>query len=232
MGILDDVRRVTVFAGHYGSGKTNLAINYAIMLRDTFEHVAIADLDIVNPYFRTKDSRKAIEEAGVRFISSSFASSNVDLPSIPAEAYAIIEDTTYHSVVDVGGDDRGALVLGRYVPELLRQQNYDMLLIVNKYRPLTRDTNGAVEIFHEIEVASGLSFTGIINNSNLGLETTAETVLASMSYVEEISLSTRLPIRMTTVHEDLYELLSDKIENLFPIKLYHSLGGRFFGADR
>lgn len=223
----DNIRRVTVFAGHYGSGKTNLAINYALMLRKSLERVAIADLDIVNPYFRTEDSRTAIEEAGVRFISSRYANSNAELPSIPAESYAIIEDTSYHTVVDVGGDDRGALVLGRYAPKLLTQ-DYDMFLIVNKYRPLTRESNGTVEICKEIEVASGLTFTGIINNSNLGLETTVETVLASQAYAEEIALSTGLPLRLTAVREDLNDHLQGKIENLLPIKLYHSLGGRFF----
>lgn len=228
---LDNTKRVTVFAGHYGSGKTNLAINYALILRQSFGRVAIADLDIVNPYFRTKDSWKVIEDAGVKLVSSPYASSNVDLPSVPPEAYGIIEDTTYHSVIDVGGDDRGALVLARYAPEILSQQGYDMLLVVNKYRPLTRDSNGAIEILHEIETASGLSFTGIVNNSNLGPDTTAETVLASQTYVEEVALSTGLPIRMTAVREDLCMFLSGKVKNLFPIKLYHSFGGRFFSGD-
>ncbi|MGI6577799.1 MAG: hypothetical protein ACOX1Q_07225 [Eubacteriales bacterium] len=223
----DNYKRVTIFAGHYGSGKTNLAINYAFMLRRYLDCVSIVDLDIVNPYFRTKDSEDVIKKSGIRVISSSFANSNVDLPSIPAEAYAIIEDDGHHIVVDVGGDDRGALALGRYMPGLRKSGDFEMILVVNKYRPLTRDSGGAVEILREIEAASGLPFTGIINNSNLGPETTADTVLSSIGYADEISQITGLPVKMTAVRDDICDMLYGRIEDIFPIKLYHSSGGRF-----
>jgi len=106
-------KRITLFAGHYGSGKTNVAINYALLLKKSFERVKIADLDIVNPYFRTKDSERVLEENAVELISSDYAGTNVDFPALPAKAYSIIDDVGVHAVIDVGGDDRGALVLGR-----------------------------------------------------------------------------------------------------------------------
>ena len=213
-------KRITVFAGHYGSGKTNIAVNYALKLREKFDKVNIADLDIVNPYFRSKDSEKYLEEKGIHLISSEYANSNVDVPAIPAEAYAIIDDLSLRAVIDVGGDDRGALALGRYVPAILEQNDYEFRLVVNKYRPLTPNCAATLEVMREIETACGMKFTGIVNNSNLGDETDEETVLASVDYANEISSATGLPIRMTTVKEELYDKLKDKVNNCTPIKLY------------
>lgn len=213
-------KRITVFAGHYGSGKTNIAVNYALRLREEFDKVSIADLDIVNPYFRTKDSEKVLAEKGIRLISSEYANSNVDVPALPAEAYSIIDDLSVRAVIDVGGDDRGALALGRYTPSIIEQNDYEYLLVINKYRPLTPDCASTIEVMREIETACGMKFTGIVNNSNLGDETTAEDVISSIGYAEEISKASSLPIRMTTVKEDLFDTLKDKVANCTPIKLY------------
>lgn len=215
-----DYKRITLFAGHYGSGKTNIAVNYALHLREHFDRVDIADLDIVNPYFRTKDSEAFLESKGIHLISSEYANSNVDVPALPAEAYAIIDDESVQAVIDVGGDDRGALALGRYAPAILRQNDYEMLLVINKFRPLTPDCASTIGVMREIETAAGMKFTGIINNSNLGDETTAEDILGSLVYAEEISKASGLPIKMTTVKEDLYESVKDKVSDCFPIKLY------------
>lgn len=213
-------KRITVFAGHYGSGKTNIAVNYALKLRKEFDRVDIADLDIVNPYFRTKDSEKQLEKRGIHLISSEYANSNVDVPAMPSEAYAIIDDTSLRAVIDVGGDDRGALALGRYAPAIIEQNDYEMLFVVNKYRPLTSDCASALNVMREIEAAGGIRFTGIVNNSNLGDETTEECVLASLGYADEISKASGLPIRMTAVREELYDGLRDKVINCFAIRLY------------
>ena len=213
-------KRITVFAGHYGSGKTNIAVNYALKLRKEFDRVDIADLDIVNPYFRTKDSEKQLEKRGIHLISSEYANSNVDVPAMPSEAYAIIDDTSLRAVIDVGGDDRGALALGRYAPAIIEQNDYEMLFVVNKYRPLTSDCASALKVMREIETAGGIRFTGIVNNSNLGDETTEECVLASLGYADEISKASGLPIRMTAVREELFDGLQDKVINCFAIKLY------------
>ena len=213
-------KRITLFAGHYGSGKTNIAVNYALHLKETYDRVSIADLDIVNPYFRTKDSEGFLESRGIHLISSEYANSNVDVPALPAEAYAIIDDESVHAVIDVGGDDRGALALGRYAPSILKQNDYEMLLVINKFRPLTPDCASTVAVMHEIEAAAGMKFTGIINNSNLGDETTADDVIGSAAYAQAISEASGLPIKMTTVKEDLYESVKDKVSDCFPIRLY------------
>ena len=212
-------KRLTLFAGHYGSGKTNIAVNYALHLAAEGEKVCIADLDIVNPYFRTKDSAKELEAAGVHLVSPQFANSNVDLPALPAEAYRLVTDHETYGIMDIGGDDRGAYALGRYVPSILEENNYRMVFVANCYRPLTRTPEEAMEVMREIEAACGLRFTDIINNSNLASETTPETVLASMDYMNRLSELSGLPIFATSVEHHVAPGLAGKIEPILPLTL-------------
>ena len=218
-----EYKRVTLFAGHYGSGKTNIAVNYAMKIRRDGNAVVIADMDIVNPYFRTKDSEKELNEAGIRLISSEYASSNVDLPSLPQDLYNVIDDKSNFAVLDIGGDDRGAYALGRYAESIVKENNYEMFMVINKFRPLTSDVVSTVEVMNEIETACGMKFTAIVNNSNLGDETTAEDVLGSVGYADAVAQETGLPLKMTTVNETLYNVLKDKIENLFPLTLQRKI---------
>lgn len=212
-------KRITLLAGHYGSGKTNIAVNLALDLRKQEKNTAVADLDIVNPYFRTLDSKEAFKEAGIRLIVSPYANTNLDAPALPQEMYAVVDDKTLHSVIDVGGDDRGALALGRLSPAILQENDFDMFLVVNCYRPLTRDVPSLLEVKSEIETACRLPFTGIINNSNLGAETNEETILASLPFIEELKEKSGLPLVLTTVEEKLFPALSGKVEKLYPMKL-------------
>lgn len=212
-------RRVTLLCGHYGSGKTNIAVNLALKLRKEEKRVAVADLDIVNPYFRTKDSSEDFAHAGIRLISSAFANTNLDLPAMPQDLYAITDDRSLHVIVDVGGDDRGALALGRLAPALLKENDYEVLLVINRFRPLSRDAQSTIEIKEEIEAACGIPFTGIVNNSNLGAETTAEVVRSSLAYGNEVAALSGLPLRFTTVEASLYDDLKGEIPNLFPLHL-------------
>ena len=187
-------KRLTLFAGHYGSGKTNIAVNYALKLAGEGKKVCIADLDIVNPYFRTKDSQAELEAAGIDLISPQYANSNVDLPALPAASYRLVQDKSSYGIMDIGGDDRGAYALGRFVPSILEENNYRMVYVANASRPLTRTAEDALEVMREIEAACGLRFTDLINNTNLGSETTAETVLSAVPYMEELSALSGLPI--------------------------------------
>ena len=213
-------KRVTLFCGHYGTGKTNAAVNYAFYLKRALgKNVKIADMDIVNPYFRTKDSEKELGEAGIELISPHYANTNVDLPALPQELYGLFEFKDSYAVLDIGGDDRGALVLGRLRPAILEEGDYEMLLVINMYRPLTPDPESTVEVMREIELAANMRFTGIINNSNLGRETTAETVLASLPYAEEVSRLTSLPIVMTTAEQSVAKELDGRVKDLFPLAL-------------
>ena len=212
-----DHKRLTLFAGHYGSGKTNIAVNYALALAKENKQVCIADLDIVNPYFRTADSAKELEAAGVTLISPQFANSNVDLPALPAEAYRLVQDTKSYGIMDIGGDDRGAYALGRYVPAIREENNYRMVFVANCCRPLTPTASDALEVMREIEAACGLAFTDIVNNSNLGAETTPETVYSSLAFAEELSRLSGLPVWLTTAEETVAQKLA--LPNVFPLRL-------------
>lgn len=212
-------KRVTLFAGHYGSGKTNIAVNYALRLAGEGKKTAIADLDIVNPYFRTADSARELAEAGVDLISPQFANSNVDLPALPAEAYRLVEDRSLYAVMDIGGDDRGAYALGRYTPFLLEENDYQMAFVANPCRPLTRTPEEAMAVMREIEAAGGLPFTAIVNNANLAHETTPETVLEAIPYMEKLSELSGLPIWMTSAEESVAAGLEGKVPGLLPMQL-------------
>ena len=213
------INRVTLFAGHYGSGKTNIAVNYALYLRSLGKRVAVADLDIVNPYFRTKDSQGDLAAAGIRLVSPQFANSNVDLPALPAEAYGLVEDRSEYAILDIGGDDRGAYALGRYAPFIREENDFQMAFVANPYRPLTRTPEEALEVMREIEAAGGLPFTAIVNNANLAHETRPEHVLAAADYMAELSRLSGLPVWMTTAEETVAEGLKGKVEDLLPMSL-------------
>ena len=204
-------KRITLLCGHYGSGKTNVAVNMALMLKKQYEKVTVADLDIVNPYFRTKDSSQIFNDAGIKLICSEFANSNVDIPALPQEMYSITDDTSHRVLIDVGGDDRGALALGRLVPAIIKENDYEMLMVINKYRPLTRNVADTLEVMGEIEFACGIKFTGLVNNSNLGEETTADDVLNSLEYANGVSKATGLALIATTFKESLNSELCEKV---------------------
>lgn len=214
-----EYKRITMLCGHYGSGKTNIALNMAYSLKETKENVAIADLDIVNPYFRTKDSEAELKEKGIRLIASEYAGTNVDIPALPQDMYSLTDDKNVYAVIDVGGDDRGALALGRIMPSIKEENDYEIFLVINKFRPLTPDVESTLEVMAEIETAGNFKFTGIINNSNLGVLTTAEDVLNSAEYAESVAKAIGLPLVYTSVNETLFNELEGKIDNLFSLKL-------------
>lgn len=217
--IMYKFKRITLLCGHYGSGKTNVAVNLAYELKKSYNNVTVADLDIVNPYFRTKDSRSDFEKNGIRLICSEYANSNVDIPALPADMYALTDDRSMKAILDIGGDDRGALALGRLAPALKEENDYDMLMVINKYRPLTPDAESTIEVMREIEAACSIKFTGLVNNSNLAEQTTAEDVISSVYYAQEVSQMSGLPLKLTTVKADLYDDLIGKVPELFALSL-------------
>jgi len=213
-----DSKRVTVFMGHYGSGKTFVAVNYAVMLARKGLPVSIYDLDIVNPYFRTVDAEKTLAKEGVELVVSPFAETNVDIPAMNSKSYKMLDALDRYAVADIGGDDRGALALGRFAERIKSENNYDALWVVNKFRPETRDIEGALEIKNEIESTGKLKFTGIVNNANLGLETKEEDILEGLKFANELSLVTGLPVKFTSVRRDLItDKLSEKIKEILPV---------------
>ncbi len=187
-------KKIIIVTGHYGSGKTNLAVELALQLAARHRAVAMADMDIVNPYFRAADSADKLQKSGIRCILPAFANSNVDIPALPPELYALFDPNNKEiAVLDVGGDDAGATALGMYRRHIAALP-YEMLYVINCYRPLTPTPEETVEIMREIEYASGLKCTAIVNNSNLGAESDAEGFLSSFDYAEKTAALAGLPL--------------------------------------
>ena len=214
-----EFKRITLFAGHYGSGKTNIAVNYAKKIKENGFDTVISDLDIVNPYFRTKDSEKDLNSLGIELVCSELANTNVDTPALPKDIYRIIADKSKYVVMDIGGDERGALALGRYSEDILEENNYEMLFVVNPYRPLTSTPEDAVEVMREIEAVSKIKFTAIVNNSNVGNDTTENDVISCDEYINKLKQLTGLEVVMTTATKAVAEKLQKHYDNVFELTL-------------
>lgn len=200
------MKKVTVITGHYGSGKTNICVNLALELADKGEKVTVIDLDIVNPYFRTADFSRLFEENNIELVSSVYANSNLDIPAISFDVERLCRDEkSGYVIIDVGGDDAGATALGRYkevFDELYKKNQIDMFYVINRRRYLTKTADEALKLMYEIEQTARFRHTGIINNTNLGSETTAETALESLGFQKEVSQKAGLPVIFTSICED------------------------------
>lgn len=213
-------KRMNIVVGHYGSGKTEFALNYAVLLKSIYKKVYIVDLDIVNPYFRTNDVKKQLAEYGIDVIASAFASSNVDVPALPSEIFRVFCDKDAAVVFDVGGDDDGAVALGRY-KQYFDNEDYNMFYIINTYRPLSSEPGDILDLLKNIEIVSRLKVTGLVNNSNISHLTSAENVLNGQKIVEKVSKENNIEISYTSgLEEILKKIPADLISKPFYIKRY------------
>lgn len=197
-----EIANRTIVVGHYGSGKTEFALNLALRLRTEGKRVTIVDLDTVNPYFRTNDIRKKLEALGIGVIAPIYASTNFDLPALPPEIYAAFEKTEEYVIFDVGGDDEGATALGQYKSRF-DEAPYEMLAVVNAKRPLTATAEEMAESVRLIELTSRLKVSALVNNTNLSYETQLEDVLESVREVERAAQILNIPVKCTSVRQDL-----------------------------
>lgn len=210
-------QKINIITGHYGCGKTNLSINIALWLAKQGEKVTVIDLDIVNPYFRTYDYKDLFEQNDIEIIAPNFASTNLDIPSLPGSIQSHLRSDGRTLVIDVGGDDAGAIALGQYAP-LIQQQEYEMLYVFNPYRYLTQDPEEAAVLLREIEQASRLCVTGLVNNANLGVQTTAQTVEQSLGFGQKLSGLTGLPVRFVSCVQQHGVQINGV--DVFPIETY------------
>jgi hypothetical protein len=213
-------KRIRIITGHYGSGKTEFSINYAIKLSELNNKVALCDLDVVNLYFRSREKEDLLKEKGIRVIASSMRGNAVDIPAISSEVLAPIEDKSYEAVFDVGGDPVGARTLGRYNP-YLKEGDYDMLMVVNANRPETMTKDKVIEYIVRIEDTSRLKVTGLINNTHMLKHTQVKDILKGYELVNEVSLATGLDIKYNVCLETLKTKLPKNLKGeIFPINLY------------
>ncbi|SHK26297.1 ATP-binding protein [Tepidibacter formicigenes] len=219
--MIKDDKRIRIIIGHYGSGKTEFAMNYVMKMREELEgNIAISDLDVVNVYFRTREKRELLESKRIRVIDSSVKASAVDVPAVSAEVMAPIQDESYNYVMDVGGDFIGAKVVGRF-SHLLKENEYDMFCVVNANRQETATVEGVLKHIEQIEEASNCKVTGLINNTHLVRETTVEDVLRGQELVKEVSKIKNIPIKYISCLEEIVKNLPQDIEGeILPIKMY------------
>ena len=188
-------RKFNIICGHYGCGKSNYSINLALDMAKNGRRVMLVDLDLVNPYFLSSGYKDMLEENGIKVIAPLFANTNVETPALPADLNLMFE-TDMDVVMDLGGDDAGAVVLGRYNPQL------------------------------SIEAASRCKATKVLNNSHLKFETTYKTIEESLDYAKEVAKELELPFVGTTIPKFLLEdeAVKNKIENsdekFIPIDIY------------
>lgn len=214
-------KRIRIIIGHYGSGKTEFAVNYAMMLAATGAKTALADMDIVNPYFRSRERAVTMTDAGIRVISGNRGhDANLDLPMISAEVLAPLQDHSYNLVMDVGGDSVGGRAIAQF-KQYFVSGDYDMFAVINRYREDTQTVEGVLEHIRSIERIVGASVTGLINNTHLLRDTSVEDVLYGQALVEEVSKAINIPIKyiscLETIANQLPEGLSGEI---IPVKMY------------
>ena len=179
-----------IIAGHYGSGKTELALNLAFA--HAGEGITLVDLDIVNPFFRANELRADLTKAGVRVLAPTFANTTVDVPSLPPDILSIFVDER-RAILDVGGDHAGARVLGQYRRHI-GKAGYAFWMVANARRPLTRSAGEITAMAREIEATSGLTVTGLINATNLGDETTAGIIAEGLAVTGEAARDLDVPL--------------------------------------
>lgn len=189
--------RITVICGHYGCGKTNLTLNLALDAAEQGETVTVADLDVVNPYFRSSEYGGLLEAHGIRLIAPVFAGTTLDTPTLPPELYSMFEPSAGRVFIDAGGDDAGVTALGGLHSQL-EESGYEMLYVINRYRVLSQTPEEAVSLLREIEAASRLKATALVNNSHLGVETKRDTLLEALPFAQRTAALTGLPLLYST----------------------------------
>lgn len=211
-----NLKKLTIITGHYGSGKTNVSVNLALNAAKQGRKCTVVDLDIVNPYFRTADFEELFRENGITLKAPMYANSNLDIPALNISIKSILDENDC-VIIDVGGDDEGAKALGRYAKVINDCADREMLYVINKCRYLTKEPEEALELMREIEEAGSIRCTGIINNTNLGAETTAEILTGSQEYARAVAEKAGLPVVMTTGKA---EFLTDVTDNPLPVEIY------------
>lgn len=213
------MKRIQIITGHYGSGKTEFAVNLALHLAETDPNVALADLDIVNPYFRSYEQTKRMEDAGIRVIVTS-CGGVADIPALNPEVMSIFQQEKWTGVLDIGGDPIGARVLARFAPQL-KKDDFDVLFVLNANRPETRDVESALQYMQAIEAECRQKITGIVNNTHLCAETTPEEIIKGAALARQLSEKTGLPVVWHGVNRRFIDAVKDKITGeILPMNIY------------
>ena len=217
------MKRINIITGHYGSGKTEFALNMALNLKKEHENVVICDMDIVNPYFRTNDAKDFLISRGIKVIAPDYASTNIDIPVLPGDILSVFTDKDTYAVLDLGGDDDGAVALGRYY-HYLKDEDYDMFFVLNALRPDTMTIEDIKVLAQNIEIMSRAKITALVNNTNLSYLTKPEHLLESLCFSEKVSEELGIPLQYICGTKDTLFKIPEKYKSkAFMIELFMKL---------
>lgn len=205
--------RIRIICGHYGSGKTEFAINYSLALKESEDKVAIADMDVVNPYFRSREKAEILRKQGIKVIYSSLDGTALDIPAVSGEVGTLIVGNEWNLILDVGGDNVGARALARHSKEI-RPDDYDMFFVINTYRPETQKAADIISHLQAIEETTGMKVTGLVNNTHMMRNTTLEDVLFGQKISEEVSKKLNLPIKYISCIEEVAKQLPQELKDI------------------
>ena len=213
-------KRIRIITGHYGSGKSEFSVNYAIKLRGEIEgRLAISDLDVVNVYFRSRGMKDLLEEKGIHVIASSVDAPTLDIPALSAEIHTPLLNKDYNNIIDLGGDKVGATVIARY-RDMIDNDDYDMFFVVNANREKTQTAEEVMSYIDEIEAASKLKVTGLINNTHMLKATTIEDLQKGQEVCREVSKARNIPIKFVSCLESLVDQIPEDFEGeIIPLSL-------------
>ncbi len=216
-----ELEGVVVVVGNYGSGKTETAVNLALNRKESGLDVCIADLDLVNPYFRTREARTMLMKSGIEVILPDEKYMNADLPILSPAVAGMIKSSSDIAILDAGGDDVGVMVIAA-LQDALRERNIAMIQVINPFRPFTENVKGCIKVKEEIEASSKLKVTGVVSNANLIDETTPETIYKGYELIRELSKETGLKVEFVTADIDILPKLDLDVFNcpVLPIKRY------------
>lgn len=214
-------KRIRIITGHYGSGKSEFSVNYAIKVRNEVDgKLALSDLDVINVYFRSRERKKELEEMGINVISSSIDAPNLDVPALSAEIHTPLLNKEYTNIIDLGGDHTGAKVLARY-GDMIDKDECDMFFVVNANREKTQTAEEVVEYINSIETASGMKVTGLINNTHMLKDTQIEDIEKGQNVCMEVSKKLGIPIKYISCIESVADKIPKTFEGeVVPLKLF------------
>jgi len=213
--------RINIFTGDYGSGKTEISINYALELAAKNDKVKIVDLDIVNPYFRSREAKEPLMEADVEVVAPAGKLVQADLPALPPQILGAIQDKNSKLIFDVGGEENGTIALGRF-RQYLDEVETNVNFVINPNRPFTGDSAGVKEVINKIEKASRLKVDYLISNPNLGRETKVNDIIEGHKQLEEISEELGIPIKFLVISQEMIDRvnLEEFSVPVFTLKLF------------
>ena len=209
--LMEHPQRITVFTGRFGTGKTEIAINYALALAAPEKSVRLTDMDVVTPYFRSRDMAERLEQRGVEVVAPSEFTKDIHLPAISARIWGTLQSEDGFTVMDVGGDSQGARAIGQF-KTLVERTGYVMYLVINPFRPFNATPERIAQTVEDIEINTRLKTGALVSNPNLIADTTLQTVQEGHRLVVEAGEELGLPVAFLCVEE---RLLAEGVEELF-----------------